>query len=307
MPIIDLHCDTIDRLYTEKTSLSSNTYHVDLSKMKTGKYLAQWFALFIDSKNADRPLMQRASAMYNYFMDEMRLNKDTIELATSFETYEEIKAKNKMAAFLSLEEGQIIEGKLENIKVLHDLGVRMMTLTWNYENELGYPHSVNKGLTPFGKRVVEYLNDLPMVLDISHLSESAVKEILSIYKKPFIASHANARAVCFHTRNLSDDIIRYIADAGGVIGINLYGPFLDGSGQSKIEAINAHIAHVYKIGGESVLALGTDFDGISCDLEVCNAGEMDKLIDRLAQSYSQSFIDQITYKNAERIIKEILT
>lgn len=307
MPIIDFHCDTIDRLYAEKTSLLANEYHIDLNKLRASNYAAQWFALFIDTEAARKPLMELVKDMYDYFMKELALNKKHIEFATNYEEYNRIKSMHKIAAFLSLEEGQIIEGKLDNIKKLCELGVRMMTLTWNYENDLGYPHSSDKGLTEFGKQTVEYLNDMPMLVDISHLSETAVKDVYTIYKKPILASHCNARTVYNHTRNLSDEVIRLIAHSGGVMGINLYGLFLDGSHASTINALCRHIAYIYKLGGEDIMAFGTDFDGINCDLEVCNAGQMGKLIETLETIYPNSFIDKLTYKNAERIIKENLS
>ncbi|MDF2612618.1 MAG: Membrane dipeptidase [Clostridia bacterium] len=307
MPIIDLHCDTIDRIYTEKSSLLTNEYHVDLDKLRTSDYAAQWFAIFIDTKTAKKTLMELAKEMYDYFMKELVQHGELIEFATNFEEYSRIRSKNKIAAFLSLEEGQIIDGNIENIKKLYDLGVRMMTLTWNYENDLAYPHSSHKGLTAFGKQVVEYLKAIPMLIDISHLSEASVKDIRSIYKRPIIASHCNSRAIYNHTRNLSDDMIRLVADSGGIMGINLYGLFLDGSEVSTINAICKHIEYIYQLGGEDILAFGTDFDGINCDLEVCNAGQMGKLIDALTKLYPQSFIDKLTYKNAERVIMENLS
>ncbi|MDF2594026.1 MAG: Membrane dipeptidase [Clostridia bacterium] len=306
MPIIDFHCDTIDKLYANQTSLLTNDYHIDLNKLKTGGYSAQWFAIFIDKQSTDRPLMELARDMYYYFISQVNRHSEYIELAKSFEDYKRIKERGKMAAFLSLEEGAITGDNPEYIKEWSDLGARMMTLTWNYENELGYPHSSVQGLTQRGRQTVDYLNSTPILLDISHLSETAVKELETLYKKPLLASHCNARGVYRHTRNLSDDVIKKIAESGGIMGINLYSLFLNGSPRSTLEAICRQVAYIYQLGGEEILALGTDFDGIQCDLEVCDAGEMGKLIDRLAKIYSQSFIDKFTHQNAERIIKENL-
>ncbi len=306
MPIIDLHCDTIDRLYAERSGLVTNEYHVDLSKLKTGNYLAQWFALFVDTRLTQKPLMELIKEMYDYFIDQIKLNNEHIVLATNFKEYTQIKSERKIAAFLSLEEGQVIGGDINNLHKLCELGIRMMTLTWNYENELGAPHFSDKGLTDFGKQVVSYLNDSPMLLDISHLSEAAFREICTLYKKPIIASHCNARAIYNHTRNLSDDTIRCIAHSGGIIGINLYGLFLGGTPKSTINAILEHIGYLYQLGGEDILALGTDFDGMDCELEVCNAGEMGKLINILVKLYPQSVVDKLMYQNAERIIRENL-
>lgn len=306
MPIIDFHCDTIDKIYHTQGDLRHNSHHIDLSKLKAAQYAAQWFAVFVDAKEVKGSLMEKAVEMIAYFKRQLSLYKDDVLLATDYTNYKAIREQQKIAAFLSLEEGQIIEGSLENIQKLYAEGVRLMTLTWNYENDLGYPHWSQKGLTTFGKEAVEYLNALPILLDVSHLSEAALKDIEGLYKKPIIASHCNARHIYNHTRNLTDEAIRCIAKSGGIIGLNFYSVFLDGSSHGTIEAMVKHIDHLYRIGGEACLGIGTDFDGINCTLEVCNAGEMGRLIERLGQSYSEDFIDKLTYKNAERILKENL-
>ena len=306
MPVIDLHCDTIDKIYKEQSSLYENKCHVDLVKLKKSNYFAQWFALFIDTQSLKEPPLVIAKKMYSYFMKELKANHSHIELATSFKEYTEIRKAHKIAAFLSLEEGQIIGGSIDQLQELCHMGVRMMTLTWNYENDLAAPHSSPKGLTDFGRQVVSYLNSSPILMDLSHLSEKAVQEAASLYKKPIIASHCNARGVYGHSRNLSDDTLRCIARSGGIVGLNLYSLFLDGTNHSTFHGLKAHIAHIYRVGGEDVLALGTDFDGMTCDLEVCDAGNMGKLMEALVKLYPQRVIDKLMYQNAERIIKENL-
>lgn len=306
MPFIDLHCDTIDRLYNDNTHLASNDYHIDLAKLKSAGYLAQWFALYSDIQKVQEPLMDYVKHMQAYFLKELANNQQDIGLATDYVSYQQLKKQGKIAAFLSLEEAAPIGTDLGQIDVLYDMGVRMMTFTWNYKNQLGAPHSMNEGLSPFGKQVADYLNQYKMFVDISHLSEQGVKDLAAIYKKPIIASHCNAYALMPHSRNLSDETIRLIAEAGGIIGANFYSVFLNGTDESFVEDIVRHIGHFYKVGGKEILALGTDFDGIDCKLEVCNAGKMDKLVARLSKEYSSDLIDAITYGNAERLIKESL-
>lgn len=306
MPIIDLHADTIDRIYNECTNLARNTYHIDLEKLKKGGYLAQWFALFTDSEAVNEPLMDYVKKMYEYFMHQLQINSDQIELATSYAEYEKLKCQGKLAAFLSLEEAAPIGNSLEQMEVLYDMGVRMMTFTWNHKNQFGAPHHLQEGLSPFGKALAEYLSSRKMLIDISHLSEAGVWDLFDCYKKPIIASHCNAYQVHPHSRNLSDAVIKRIAKSGGIIGVNFYSYFLDGTDTSSCEAIMRHIDHLYQIGGKDVLALGTDFDGMNCNLEVCNAGKMGKLIEVLSGTYSDTIVEAFCYKNAERVIKENL-
>lgn len=307
MFVADLHCDTASLIYYTKQTLERNTCHIDLQKLKKGHYVAQWFAYFIDTHGIkEKPLMHTIEKMHQYFMQQLSLHQQSIMHVTSFKAYQKAKAEGKIAAFLSLEEGQAIEGDLNNIDKLYDMGIRMMTLTWNYPNDLGYPHSINQGLTAFGRETASYLNELPMLLDISHLSEKGCKDCAEYYKKPLIASHCNAQKVHSHTRNLSDESIGLISQSGGIIGVNFFSNFLDGSGYSKLEDIYRHIDHLYQKGGEDCVALGTDFDGIDCKLDVCNASEMDKLITLLAARYNDRIVEKFCYKNHERILLEVL-
>lgn len=307
MPIIDCHCDTIDRMYHENTHLNSNLYHIDLQKLRQSEYLAQWFAFFIDSHQAEEALlMDKFKKMYAYLLNEIKINQEAIAVATDYASYLKNKNQGKISAFLSIEEGQIIDGDIDNIDMLYNMGIRMMTFTWNYANAIGYPHHMHEGLTDFGKMLASYLEDKKILIDISHLSEEGVRDLFNIYSKPIIASHSNARGVKNNTRNLSDETIHNIANRGGVMGINFYSPFLGDETISKVDDMKKHISYIYNLVGEDCIVLGTDFDGINCDLEVCNAGEMDKLIHSLRNEYHERFIEKLCYRNMERIIKENL-
>ncbi|MGL4344282.1 MAG: dipeptidase [Cellulosilyticaceae bacterium] len=306
MPIIDLHCDTASLIYENHAELKQNPYHVDLAKLKQGQYKAQWFAYFIQMENVKGSLMEELRQMDAYFKNQIQINNDQIEIVCSKEDYLKCQKEHKIAAFLSLEEGQTIEHDLDNLRALEQMGIRMMNVTWNYPNDLGYPHHMREGLTPFGKEVVSALNTSPILLDVSHLSFEGMRDIMTIHKKPVIASHCNAFDRWPHSRNLRREAVRWIAERGGIIGLNFYNAFLGSSTMSRMDDMMAHIDYLYQVGGSDVLALGTDFDGINCDLEVCNAGELDKLITKLSCVYSDDIIDKFCYSNAERIILENL-
>ena len=189
--------------------------------------------------------------------------------------------------------------------------MRLLTLSWNYPNEIGYPNCKKQyqiqGLTEFGQQVVHEMNELGMIIDVSHLSDQGFYDVANLSKKPFIASHSNARAILDHGRNLTDDMIRQLAEKGGIMGINFYGSFLNPSGESKVDDMVAHMKHIYNIGGIDVLAIGTDFDGIECSLEIANIGEIHKLMDALMKSgFTAAEIDKIFYKNSLRVMQECL-
>ncbi|MGL4800518.1 MAG: dipeptidase [Cellulosilyticaceae bacterium] len=307
MKLIDFHCDTAEKLYREAGSLFTNDYHVDIEKLHHAGYSAQWFAFFVHLKQlGDKSPMAYLEEMYAYFVDQVAQNQAHIEIVRNYAEYQACHEQGKLAAFLSLEEGQTIEKDLNNLKRLEDMGIRLMTLTWNYANDLAAPHHEEGGLTAFGKEVVAYLNESPILVDVSHLSEQGLREIKELYHKPILASHSNARGVWNHSRNNSDEGIRLIAESGGIIGTNFYSHFLGNTKKTTIPMLIDNIRYLHNVGGEDVLALGTDFDGIDCDLEVCNCKEMDKLINGMLKVFPSSLVEKFCYKNAERIIRENL-
>lgn len=313
MSIIDLHCDTICHLIDNKDmELKRNHLAIDLEKLTKGNSLAQFFALFIDLKEHPKAF-NRAMDMLNKFYEELEKNNHEISVAKNYEDFEVNKEEDKISAFLTIEEGEAIEGSLKNLRNFYDLGVRLMTLTWNYENSIGYPNCReefrNKGLKTFGLETLEEMNRLGMIIDVSHLSDGGFYDVARYSKKPFVASHSNSRAVCNHSRNLTDDMIRTLSEKGGITGINFEKSFLiEGGSKSAVEDMVKHINHICNVGGIDVLSLGSDFDGINPkNLEISNMGEIDKLITALQkEGYHESHIEKILYRNALRVIKEVM-
>lgn len=311
MNFIDMHCDTIYKLMDDsKFGLYKNKFSVDIQKMKKGNYKAQFFALFIDAGETPNRL-NRALDMANRFHIEIERSKEYISLATNYQDLKYNEEHNKISAFLTIEEGGVLEGNIDNLKRFYDLGVRLITLTWNFKNEIGYPAydriNSHKGLTSFGIEVVEEMNNLGVIIDVSHLSDGGFYDVLKHSKYPFIASHSNARAVQKHQRNLTDEMIKVLSNKGGITGINFCTEFLTEDSVSKIEDMIKHIKHIKNIGGVDVIALGTDFDGIHSKVEIEDASQMHKLIYALEkEKFSEDEIEKICYKNIERVIKDIL-
>lgn len=313
MKFIDLHCDTISHLMEENTeaTLKRNNLSVDLEKLKQGGYLAQTFALFVNKEHVKSP-HDYCMKMAEKFFQEIEKNKSLIGLARNYDEIIKNEKEGRLSAILSIEEGATIEGSLKNLKDFYDMGVRMMTLTWNYENEIGYPNKGEgnhlKGLKPFGIDVVEYMNELGMLVDVSHLSDGGFYDVAKVSKKPFIATHSNARMVTGHMRNLTDDMIKILSNKGGITGINFCSAFMGDHGDNTyIEDMIRHIVHIRNVGGIEVLAIGTDFDGIDSKVEINNAGEMIKLVEALEKAgFKEDEIEKICYKNALRLIKDVL-
>ena len=319
MNLIDMHCDTLFLMGREEgQGLRKNSLCVDLEKMQQAGSMAQFFACFVNMKRFENnggidSAYQHVLQMIERGKREFHDNANLISLATSFDELKKNCEAGKMSAFLTVEEGGILSSDMKRLEKLYNEGIRLITLLWNGENCIGYPNSrdveiMKMGLKPFGIEVVERMNELGMIVDVSHLSDGGFWDVIKYSKKPVVASHSNARSLCPHPRNLTDEMIKALANKGGVSGINFYPIFLNGSTKSDIDDLIRHIEHMHHVGGEDFVAMGTDFDGFddgtSCIKDI---GQMDLLYDALKKrKFNDSQIEKFWYKNASRVMREVL-
>ncbi|MBO5033186.1 MAG: dipeptidase [Lachnospiraceae bacterium] len=327
MKIADMHCDTISEIWESRQrqrpqKLCQNQLHVDIQKMKKAGYVLQNFAMYIDLKRQSDPF-EYVCELIDVFYEELAENKNDISVIKTYQDILENEKQGKISAMMTIEEGGCCKGELEKLEKLYQLGARMMTLTWNYPNELAYPNMLtdqkdrngfyiadySRGLTEKGFDFIERMEELGIIIDVSHLSDAGFWDIVKHTKKPFAASHSNARALCAHSRNLDDDMIQAIAGRGGVIGLNYYGCFLNetNDSDSSVLKIARHARHIVKTGGIACLGLGSDFDGIDGTLEMEDCSQMDKLVSALEkQHFTGSEIDRILYQNVLNLYRELL-
>lgn len=334
--IIDMHCDTIYAIWEgrkrgEKISLRENALMIDLMKLKKGNYSVQNFALFVEQKKGEGAFKQ-VKELLIVFQEEMQENQELISQVYTVGDILDNEKKGKLSALLTVEEGGVCEGKLENLYFLYKQGVRMMTLTWNFPNEIGYPNisknrdcytpDVENGLTKTGICFVEEMEKIGMIIDVSHLSDAGFYDVLHHTKKPFVASHSNARAVCPWVRNLTDDMIRELGERGGVAGLNYCADFLrdrhfnnvdEATGGAQkgeyifVEAIALHARYMADVGGIECVGLGSDFDGIPYNSEFSGADKIQRLVDAFAKKgFHESEIDKILYRNVFRLYQDVL-
>lgn len=312
MRLIDMHCDTSYELFNNKDkNLLNGDLSVNIEKMKAGGYLAQFFATFFELDKVKSPF-DTANEMIDNFLNELNRYNNEISLCVNYNNMVKNQKENKISAFLTIEEGGALEGKIENIEHFYKKGVRLIGLTWNFENTLGYPHCFNENLPlkKFGVEAVECMNSLGIIVDVSHLSDAGFNNVYEICKsngKPFVASHSNSREITNHSRNLTNDMIKKIGEVGGIIGLNFASAFLGKSEISKVEDMVKHLNNIKNKGGIEVLALGSDFDGIPNEVEIKDASYMQHLEDILSKNnFTSSEIEKIIYKNSLRIIKDII-
>lgn len=308
MKYIDLHCDTAYRMIKEDLSLNDDACKVNIEKLKTGGALAQTFAFFVDLEEEKDPYDAFIS-MYNNFIREVDKNKDKIEIVRNTDELKQCNNNGKVGAFLSIEEGEVLKGDVSKVLDVYEKGIRMLTLTWNYENSIGYPN-VNfkykdKGLKEKGIEIVNEMERVGIIPDCSHLSDGGFYDLSKICKKPFIATHSNARAIKNHPRNLTDDMIKILSNKGGVMGLNFCSDFVAEDDITKVSKIAKHAKYIKNIGGIDVLSIGSDFDGIENEVEIKDTSEMDKLYYGLKkEGFSDDDIEKVFYKNIIRVLKE---
>lgn len=308
--MIDLHCDTIMQLldHPDSGDLYRNTWKIDIEKLQKAHSKVQDFALFINLGETN-DLYGRYEEMRNLCTTQIHLYGEHIQHVLSYQDVESVYESGKIGALMSIEEGGVLGGDLDKLKQSYQDGVRLITLTWNYPNGLGEPHcgEQHKKLTPKGIEFVEAMQDLGIIVDCSHLNDAGTEQLGDILDVPFVASHSNAREVTAHTRNLPDNLIKLIANKGGVIGLNFAQSFLGTSPISRIEDIVKHGLYLINKGGEDVVALGTDFDGIKPNTEIKDASEMYRLYDAFKEAgLSVEQCEKLFWKNADRLLKEIL-
>ena len=284
--------------------------------MQKGDYLLQNFAMFVFLGREKDPLVN-VLEMIDVYRRAMAENAGVIAPVLRYEDIEKNSKAGKMSGMLTIEEGAVLKGNPYVVRSLYQLGVRMLTLTWNFENEIGYPNTIvkakdydpskNYGLKPEGIEIVREMNRVGMIVDVSHLNDDGFWDVVKYCDGPFVASHSNARAVCDHTRNMTDDMIRALADKGGVMGLNFCGDFLNPDGKSRVADMVRHAKHIVNVGGIDVLGLGTDYDGIDGDLELDHCDKMQLLAQEMErQGFKTSEIEAIFHGNVLRLYKEVL-
>ena len=434
---IDMHCDTLSELLGRRergkaAGLRQNDCHVDLLRMKESRYLLQNFAMFVVLEGFGDP-WERVCALHRYYQEELERNQDILAPVLRFSDIAENEAQGKLSALLTVEEGGVCKGETEKLRELYRMGVRMITLTWNFDNEIGHPNfdaqkkqqmkhvmktwreytdgmsasadgtsacaagasacadgtsacaagasacadgtsasadgtlacaagasacadgtsacaagasacaagastcaagsaeweqkrreaqffvdaylhtpNLTGGLTGKGREMVAEMEGLGIIPDVSHLSDAGFYDVLEVTKKPFVASHSNARAVCPNVRNMTDDMIRRLAGRGGVMGLNFCADFLEEKplgekNPGTVEAVVRHARHIADVGGVEVLGLGSDFDGIDTNEGLPGVQSMEKLWHALHEAgFSEDALDKVFYGNVLRVYRDTL-
>lgn len=315
MFICDCHCDTLTELYNKNASLYENEQHFDIKRQIALGGGLQFCAIYVPTEvfRYQGGLRYTLCLLDKYNQEIKKLHEngiDVLQVRTAEDAGNVL--KHKASTLLAIEEGGAIDGSLEALRCLYELGVRAMTLTWSNRNDIAdgiNEEATGSGLTLFGKQVVAEMNRLGMLVDVSHISTAGFWSVIETSTKPIIATHSNAKSLCSHPRNLNDEQIKALAQNGGLAGITFAGQFLEEDWRNAcIESVYKHIDYMLNlIGNDDHIGFGSDFDGISHPpYNIQGVQDYKPLIEYLSKYYSDETINKITHQNVINLLQKVL-
>lgn len=308
---VDTHNDFIWQVFYRGASFNTRnpSTQSDLPKFREGGLDVQVFAVWIP--------MNKVKSSYSFTVDQVdRLknfaaeNPGEIEYANNYDDVIRITGSNKICGLIGVEGGTVVGNDLDNINRLFGMGVRYIGITWNNSNNIASSardeteRGKAGGLTEFGKEVIKRMDEVGMLIDVSHLGEQSFWDITETSKNPIIASHSNSYTVFAHYRNLTDEQIKAIAKSGGVVQVNFHSGFLGGA---TIDKLLEHIDHIKNLVGVDYIGIGSDFDGgITPVSELYDVTQYPVLTLALIQrGYTDEDIKKILGLNFLRVFKQV--
>lgn len=283
-----------------------NGQHMTMEGMREGGLKLAFFAAFpAERGDRDRAMIYALQMIRDYH--QMVAENGLLHMAPGMGAWDI--GEGQIGTLLTIEGGDALDGHLEMLDIFHRLGVRLMTLTWNHRNEIadGVKETYGcGGLTGFGREVVQEMNRLKMIVDVSHISEAGFWDVMRHTKLPAMASHSNAKSICGHPRNLTDEQIIALRDAGGFVGLNFFTDFLVNEGESRIRDLIRHIDHFASLDALGILGFGSDFDGIErAPAEIRGPQDVQRIFDALLQAgYSERQVKDIAFDNLARYLEQ---
>jgi len=312
MKYVDLHCDSVTACCNSGESFARFSGQVNAEKLQSAHCLAQCFAIFTEGENAAGDY-EKFSAFYFALLKENR----SLMPAYCLSDVKKAEQTNKTAAILTVENCGFLNGDISGFSRIAGDGVKMLSLVWNYPNAFAYPNLVwkgnipdfsareQRGLTNAGKLAVEELNGRKIIIDVSHLSDGGVDDVLSLSSSPVVASHSNAFSICPVSRNLTDAQLKKIADKGGVAGLNFCKDFI--GGEDVFPLLLSHYNHIVKVAGEDAVSLGSDFDGIPRYEKLDDCTFVGSLLRYFGENgVSEKRLKKLAYANFLRVFGEVV-
>jgi len=310
--VIDGHCDSIgDYIRGKRTlRLGNEGGHWDLERAKAGGMILQIMACFIESEFKPGLASRRGLELIHSAQRFINENQDGVFLIRCQQDLNQLPSPDKLGILLCVEGGEVLGESLFMLDIIYELGVRALGLTWNQRNALadGVGEQTNSRLTRLGQSVIRRMNELGMLIDVSHLNEAGFWNVLELSTAPIVASHSCAYAVCEHPRNLTDEQLKALARNHGLVGVNFYARFLTEKGEATLDHVVQHIAHIAEVAGVETIGLGSDFDGIDqAPRGLEDATKYPNLAEALRKAgFCEEEITQIFFKNFRRLLLNVI-
>jgi len=311
--IVDGHCDSLINFVNNDRTLDapSEGGQWDIQSARHTGVALQFLAAFIETKYKPGRSLQRGLQLIEGAHRFIANHPDKVFLVQAKLDLEQIPDPTRLGILLSVEGGEILGEDLFMLDVIFKLGVRALGLTWNQRNALaagvGEPDTHLK-LSNFGQEVVQRMNRLGMIVDVSHLNEAGFWHVLEVSKDPIAATHSCAKALCAHPRNLTDQQLRALGRHKGVVGVNFYPQFLKETGAVTRTDVVRHICHIAEVAGVETVGLGSDFDGIEETPEgLEQVADYHYLLEDLMKiGFSTHEVEQIMGRNFMRLLSDVL-
>lgn len=309
MFIVDTHCDTLHGMLIKNEKFGKNELQIDYEKISksSSEGFLQFFAVFESPSNPMTKQIADVKAMIESFK----------KITSEYKMHKVLSKKDLggkgIKALLSLEGLYFMEGDVEMLDSLYEDGVRCLSLTWNPDNEFcgGVSGKSQKGLSEKGFQLVEKAIEKGILIDVSHITDKGfwdVKALAEKYKKPFVATHSNARSLCSHKRNLDDKMIKALSESRGVAGINMFNCFLNDNCEAGISDVVKHIEYISSLTSTEHVGFGCDFDGIDREKSaISGPDELNCVLEKLLQlNYKENDVKNIAGGNFLRVLGEVL-
>ncbi|MCL2580069.1 MAG: membrane dipeptidase [Oscillospiraceae bacterium] len=302
--LIDLHCDTLDRCLDEGIGLTGSGLHFNIANRPEDLHICQTMAIFIDSALPLDKARARLFAGYELYRREVCAHTERLCVACDLCDIPCLLSGNPIAVFLAVEGGSVIGKEPSWVDRLCEMSVKLLTITWNGENELCGGVGSEKGFTDIGKQVIARMEENGMLVDASHMNDKSFWDLCEFATKPFCASHSNARSICNHPRNLTDDQFKEIVRRGGVVGLNYYHNFIVDGGETQcMDDLLRHLHHFLELGGEDTVALGSDFDGAVVPHYIEGIEKLPALAGAIERQVGKIVAEKVLFKNAARFLR----
>lgn len=302
MKSFDLHCDTIGECCKNSFKLRENKLHFDLERCKAIGEHTQVFAIWIPDELRGETAFSYFNTVADYYHNQIEENSDLV-------SYYGSNALTPVKSVLAMEGASGCGGTIDGLYAAFEKGVRLITLAWKTNNEIGGGAFSEGGITPYGKDFIREAENLGIVLDVSHLNRESFYDFADIARKPFVASHSNIDIVNTYKstkRNLTKEQLRLIKEKNGIVGINFYVDFIEDENAVGYDAFVRQLDTFLEMECENVVALGSDYDGCTINPLLSGIEKLPCLYEWLkSRGYNESLLNKLFYINAENFFKKI--